>query len=308
MNPLYILPFDHRHTFIKSLFGDVQTLTPEQFQKMRDSGLKPEISSFSQEQVLKIKHVKQLIYQGFKKAIELGVPKEFAAILVDDEFGDEILIDATKNGFITCLAIEKSGQNEFAFQHGDDFATYINKYKPTYAKVLVRYNPDGDLESNLRQQKTLKILSDSCKANNHKFLFELLVPATSEQINLYGQTYDDAARPGLTATAIKQFREAGVEPHVWKLEGMNKAEDYTRVVEVAQFGGRDVGVVVLGRGDNEEHVKHWLEVGSKVNGVIGFAVGRTVFLDAVLSDVSDELKINTIAGKFFDFYNVFVKK
>ena len=78
--------------------------------------------------------------------------------------------------------------------------------------------------------------------------------------------------------AIEELHAAGVEPDVWKLEGVETVEDCQKVCQAARQGGRDkVGVIILGRGENETKVRHWLQVARQCEGVIGFAVGRTVF-------------------------------
>jgi 5-dehydro-2-deoxygluconokinase len=78
--------------------------------------------------------------------------------------------------------------------------------------------------------------------------------------------------------AMKQLQEFGVEADLWKLEGIESIEDSKKVAAQAQAGGRkNVGVIVLGRGENAEKVKLWLTTAAQVSGLIGFAVGRTVF-------------------------------
>ena len=121
--PLYILPFDHRATFQTKMFGWKGTLTSAQSEA--------------------ITAAKRVIYDGFKAALEAGVPKEKAGILVDEQFGSEILRDAARNGFSTAYTVEKSGQEEFDFEYGEEFARHIEAFNPTFAKVLVRYNPEG---------------------------------------------------------------------------------------------------------------------------------------------------------------------
>ena len=39
-----------------------------------------------------------------------GVPEDGGAILVDEEYGQEILLDAHKQNFVTCLTVEKAGR------------------------------------------------------------------------------------------------------------------------------------------------------------------------------------------------------
>src|SRR5262249_31597294 len=156
--PLYVLPFDHRGTFQKNMFGWSGTINAEQ--------------------TAKIAAMKQVIYDGFKAAVTGGVPKEKAGILVDEQFGAEILRDAAKNGYWISCPEEKGGEEEFDFEWGDFFARHVEAFHPSFCKVLVRYNPDGDAAMNARQAERLKRLSDYLhKAGQSRFMFELLVPA-----------------------------------------------------------------------------------------------------------------------------------
>ena len=157
--PLYILPFDHRHSFITGVFHWQEPLTPQQ--------------------VAEIAASKHVIYDGFKAAVDEGIPHNRAGILVDEQFGAAILRDAQTRGYVTCVSTEKSGQDEFDFEYGDAFAHHIEEVNPTFAKVLVRYNPDGDSRMNARQVERLRRLSDYLARAKRLFMFELLVPARS---------------------------------------------------------------------------------------------------------------------------------
>src|SRR5271169_5815591 len=134
--PLYVLPFDHRGSFETKMFGWEGTLTAEQ--------------------TAQIAAAKQVIYDGFKAAVAAGVPKEKAGILVDEQFGAAILRDAAAQGYLTACPAEKSGQDEFDFEYGEGFAEHIEAFHPTFCKVLVRYNPDGDAALNRRQATRLR--------------------------------------------------------------------------------------------------------------------------------------------------------
>ena len=135
------------------------------------------------EQTAKIAAMKRVIYDGFQAALAGGVPEAKAGILVDEQFGAEILRDAAKHGYVTACPAEKSGQDEFDFEYGDDFAHHIETFKPTFCKVLVRYNPEGDAAMNRRQAERLKRLSDYLHSGGpSQFMFELLVPATPAQL------------------------------------------------------------------------------------------------------------------------------
>jgi len=289
---LFILAFDHRASLMKKLFGDGE---PTAEQKARFSDYK------------------FLIYQGLEKGIELGVPKEDAALLVEEEYGDKVLRDAKSKGYRFILTTEKSGQDEFEFQYGEDFPAHIEKYQPTFTKALVRYNPEGDKELNARQAEKLKILSDYSHEHGYKFLIEPIIAATEAQLASVGndkKRYDEELRPVLAVEMVRQLQEAGIEPDIWKIEGMNRPENYQKFMEQARSGGRDqVGAVVLGRGESEEAVARWLEAGAKVPGILGFAIGRTIFMQALLDyqagRVSREGVIIDIGENYRKFYAIF---
>lgn len=262
---LYILPFDHRGSFQSKMFG-----------------WKGELSA---EQTAEIAAAKRVIYDGFLQALESGVPREKAGILVDEQFGEEIVRDAVGKGIPTAVPAEKSGQNEFDFEYGEDFGKHIEALNPTFCKVLVRYNVEDEAATNDRQAKRLKRLGDWLKEHDRKYVFELLVPATDAQLEKAGgdkKAYDANARPGLMIRAIHELQDAGVEPDVWKLEGVDRRDDCVKIAEATRRGGRDrVGNIVLGRGENEAKVHEWLKAAAGVPGYIGFAVGRTTFWDAL---------------------------
>jgi myo-inositol catabolism protein IolC len=263
--PLYLLPFDHRQSYVTGMFHFTPPLTADEHDLVADS--------------------KQVIYEGFWQALGEGVPTPHAGILVDEEFGAGILRDAIEHDYVTALSTEKSGSDEFEFEYGTAFAEHIETFWPTFAKVLVRYNPEDDAALSQRQTARLKQLSDYCRTANQRFMFELLVPATKTQMDrVQGDkpTYDRQIRPELVLQTIHTLQDAGVEPDVWKVEGFYRREDCQRVVATARREGRgDVGCIVLGRGADEKKVVSLLETAASVPGVIGFAVGRTTFWDAV---------------------------
>jgi myo-inositol catabolism protein IolC len=290
---LYILPFDHRGSFQKGLFGWKGTLTPAQ--------------------VAEIAKSKQVIYDAFKLALARGVPKDRAGILVDAQFGSEILRDARASGYITCMPAEKSGQAEFDFEYGDRFQAPIEEFKPTFVKVLVRYNPEDDEALNRRQAGRLKTLCDYLHGHGHAFMFELLVPSTTEQTDrLEGdqQIYDHDLRPSLMMEAIKELQAAGVEPDVWKIEGLDRRQDCAKIAEVVRRDGRSkVGCIILGRGSNAQKVIDWLTAAAPVPGFVGFAVGRTSFWDSLVAlrdgKIARQAAVEAIAARYQEWVKAF---
>ncbi len=294
---LFILPFDHRSSFEAGL--------------LRIIGREAE-----PEEVTQLAAYKQVIYEGFLQAVDRGAPAETAAILVDQKYGAHILVDAKQRGFTTCTSVEKSGRDEFEFEYGDEFGSRLRDASPAFAKVLVRYNPGGDVRVNESQRQRLEVLSRHTHSEGYKFMFELLVPATEDQLNWVDQDrrrYDAEVRPQLTARAIQELQDAKIEPDVWKLEGVDDAAAAGSVVAQARAGGRDgVGVIVLGRGEDESRVRGWLSVGAETEGVIGFAVGRTVFWSPLVelkdAAISRADAVTRIADTYLGLYRLFVDR
>jgi myo-inositol catabolism protein IolC len=256
---------------------------------------------------------KELIYAGFRQALGHGVPVAAAAILVDEEFGADILRDATMNGYVTVLSTEKSGSAEFEFEYGADFASHIAAFKPTFAKALVRFNPESDAEVNRRQTARLKQLSDYCRAVRQSFMIELLVPPTAAQLaqaHGFQTTFDLLARPALMLQAIRTLQDAGVEPDVWKIQGLDRRSDCEHIVATARRNGRSkVGCIVLGHDAGEDQVVRWLETAASVPGFIGFAVGRTTFWHAVAAYIGKQLTraeaVSLVARRYREWVGVF---
>jgi myo-inositol catabolism protein IolC len=293
--PLYVLPFDHRATFSKTMFGWQEPLT---------AGQTAEIAA-----------IKQVIFDAFKAAVAGGVRRERAGILVDEEFGAAILADARKQGYITACPAEKSGQDEFDFEHGADSAKHIETVNPTFCKVLVRYNPGGDRALNQRQAARLRQLSDYLHGSGRLYMFELLVLPQPAQLKRLGDdrsAYDLQLRPALMVQAIHELQDAGVDPDVWKIEGIDRKEDCQQVVAATRRAGRDrVGCIILGRGEDDRKVRQWLTTAATVPGFIGFAVGRTTFWDPLVDYRAQKITrgaaVARIAASYREWVDLFEK-
>ena len=294
--PLYVLPFDHRASFETGMFGWKGELTPEQ--------------------TAQIAEAKRIIYDGFQAAVASGVTKQKAAILVDEQFGAAILRAAKADGFTLACPVEKSGQDEFDFEYGENFHSHIEAFEPTFCKVLVRYNPEGNRALNRRQTDRLKRLSYySHNANRTLFMFELLVPpekAQLEKVKGDKKAYDLEIRPKLMVHTIEELQDAHIEPDVWKIEGLDRREDCERIVAAARYGGRDkVGCIVLGRGEDDQKVREWLTTAAAVPGFIGFAVGRTDFWQPLVEwrekRTTREAAVAEVARRYREFVDIFEK-
>src|SRR5687767_13739188 len=95
--------------------------------------------------------------------------------MVDEEFGADILRDASRDGYATVLSTERNGADEFEFEYGAEFASHIAAVKPSFAKTLVRYNPEGDPALNQRHRCVLMQLSVYCRSVGQRSMVDLLM-------------------------------------------------------------------------------------------------------------------------------------
>jgi myo-inositol catabolism protein IolC len=288
---LFILAFDHRGSFQKKWFGIEGEPDQEQTDKITDA--------------------KHLIFEGLLHAAKEGAEPSITGALVDEQFGGTVPEESKTRGFKLAMPVEKSGQNEFDFQFGDQFGEHIERFDPDFSKVLVRYNPDGDAEMNERQLERLKRLADWLHEHDRRFLFELLVPAEPDQLESVGgdtDRYDSELRPELMRRTIAKIQDYGIEVDVWKIEGVDERSDCEMLAEQARAGGRDgVVCVLLGRGANDEKVDNWLTQAAPVEGFVGFAIGRSIWGDPLKEFLDGSLDRDAAAERIGQNYLRFVE-
>jgi myo-inositol catabolism protein IolC len=287
---LYILAFDHRGSFQKKFFGIEGEPDAEQTAIIADA--------------------KHLIFEGLLQAVGAGADPSVTGVLVDEQFGSSVPSEAKEAGLKLSMPAERSGQNTFDFQYGEDFGEHISSFDPDFTKVLVRYNPDGDRAENDEQLGKLKQLSDWLKSHDRKFLFELLVPAEDAQLETVGgdsERYDAELRPELMRRAIAEIQDIGIDVDIWKIEGVDERSDCEMLVAQARTGGRDgVVCVVLGRGADDAKVDQWLTAAAPVDGFIGFAIGRSIWWDPLKAYVDGKIERSAGARKIAENYLRFV--
>lgn len=289
---LYILAFDHRGSF-KKMFGVGSDATPDQMEKLQAA--------------------KRIVWDGVKRALELGAPGDSVGVLVDEEMGAGVAREAKSMGINLAMPVEASGQPVFDFEYGEQFAAHIESFDPDFSKVLVRWNPADSDDDKTTQGQRLKRLGDWLHANGRKYLFELLVPASQGQLDLVGgdgHAYDTELRPYLTLGAISEILEAGVEPDIWKIEGLDRGRSCELLANLIRRDGRDeVVAVVLGRGADDARVDHWLRTGAPVTGYSGFAIGRSIWSPLVSAwndgNVTMAEASQGIATNFLRFIDVY---
>lgn len=285
--PLFILAMDHRESLGRVVYGITGEPTPEARQRISAG--------------------KRLVFAGLSAALGRGADPKTTGVLVDERYGAEVARAARAAGLTLAMPIERSGQHWFMLEFGSlgesAWLDHLATFDPHYAKVLVRDNPDFDAQKRRQQQADLAKASAALRAAKRPLILELLVPATDEQRATHGKRYDLALRPELTERVIRELQSAGVEPAIWKIEGLDRVEDAERMVAVAQSGGRGgVRCIVLGRDAPEADLDRWLRLAAGVEGFRGFAIGRSIWeqplMDQVAGKIDDQTAIERIAASY----------
>jgi myo-inositol catabolism protein IolC len=271
-DPLFIMAMDHRGSFGSTLFKvENDRPTPEQRARMVEA--------------------KQLIYRGLAH-VSPELPVGRAGVLVDEEYGEGVIEAARRDGLVLAVPLEASGHDWFTLLRPADWVEHLQGIGPDYAKVLVRDNPDLPEDERRAQLRRLAEVSAALHKVGTPLIYELLVPATPDQLTRVGgdaARYDAELRPELVTRVIAENQDAGIEPALWKVEGLETTEAAREVADQARTGGRDADLIVLGRDAPEERVNHWLAVASAVEAFVGFAIGRSIWEDAIRAWTHGEL-------------------
>jgi len=292
---LLILAMDHRNSLLRDLYGidDVPT----------------------SEQIDRISAHKGLIFDGLLRAIEDGVDASRVGVLVDERYGAAVAVRAKEARIDLAMPIERSGEPLFLLEYGTfgdrEWLRHIEEFAPAQVKVLVRDNPQGSFNRMLQFDRLVTV-SNALRASGRTFMIELLVPATPAQLESVGSDalrYDREVRPDLTVQLIEEMHVEGIEPNIWKVEGLETEEDARAVVSAARRDGRSpVYCIVLGRDSSRQRLDHWLEVASRVDGFRGFAIGRSIWekpLADLLAGIASETQlVGRVAESFTHFAQV----
>jgi len=295
---IFLLAMDHRDSLERDVYGLTAPPTPEQ--------------------TAAIEHGKSLVFDGLLAAITEGADAASAGVLVDELFGAQVARLARERAVDLAMPIEKSGQKFFTLQYGslasDDWLEHVAEFDPDQVKVLVRDNPDDDPLDRMKQFDDLAVVSARLAAQKRTFMVELLVPASDAQLaSVEGDVYryDRDVRPALTVRVMTEFQRRGVEPDIWKIEGLETTAAAEDIVRAARQGGRDrVSCIVLGRDAPVDRLDHWLTIAAPIDGFIGFAIGRSIWeqpLRDQLAGGSEEELVAAVSRNYRHFADTYAE-
>jgi myo-inositol catabolism protein IolC len=288
--PLLILAADHRNSLERDLYG--LTAAPTAAEAAR------------------ISSDKMLIYQALLDATARLPAEAQPGILIDEQYGATIaeLASRTDGAISLAMPVEASGEEWFHFAYGQDWQAHAGFFGTDHAKVLIRDNLGLDQVQREQQAERVAQVSGWAAASRRALIIELLVPASQADLDSVGgdtDRYDRELRPRHTVAIIEYLQDRGVAPALWKVEGLDRHEDAVAIATVAKRGGRTADCIVLGRHASRDKLDRWLEVAAPVPGFTGFAIGRSIWWDALHARLqhrgSAEETRSRIASAYLDF-------
>jgi 5-dehydro-2-deoxygluconokinase len=291
---LLILAMDHRDSLERELYRLTAPPTPAE--------------------AARVSADKVLVYRALLDAAAHLDPGARAGVLVDEQYGASVAELAQHVATVDlAMPIEASGHPWFEFAFGDDWRSHAEFFATAHSKVLIRDNPGFDAADRATQAASLATVSTWARSAGRPLIVELLVPATDADLASVGKDamrYDAEVRPRLTVQVIHELQDAGVEPALWKVEGLEATADARAVAAAARRGGRDARCIVLGRHAPADRLDHWLEAAAPVADFVGFAIGRSIWWDALsdhLAGTIDEAEARQrITAAYLQYANDFV--
>ena len=283
MNQVFALAFDHRNSFRRSFMRLTGDPTPEQHAAMVSA--------------------KEVVVDALLDAVP-SAPAGSVVLLMDHEYGGGFVGRAQAGGIQVAMPVEESGQRELRYLCDGRPERIVESYQPDYVKVLIRYNPAGDTEMNARQRARLRDLAGWLVGRPQRLMLELLVPPEEAQLAELGGDrgrFDREMRAAQTATAVTEIAGDGVLPWLWKIEGPESRDDAALVAKAVHAADPASSCLVLGRGADFAAVRRWLANAAVTDGFSGFAVGRTIWWDALRSVIDSgdrDVAVQAITARY----------
>jgi len=290
---LLILAMDHRDSLERELYRLTAAPTPAEAARIASDKL--------------------LVYRALLDAVGQLPADARAGVLVDEEYGASVAELAQHVPALDlAVPIEASGHPWFQFAFGNDWQRHAEYFGTSHSKVLIRDNPGFASADRTAQMSTVSTVSAWAREAGRPLIVELLIPATDADLASVGKDpmrYDVEVRPRLTVQVIHDLQDAGVEPALWKVEGLEATADARAVAAAARRDGRDALCIVLGRHAPADRLDHWLEVAAPVSDFVGFAIGRSIWWDALSGHLAGSIDESAararIAANYLRYANDF---
>ncbi len=238
--PLQVLAFDHRTQFEDSCKQHNQPTS-------------------------RITEFKSLVFEGFKK-VATERPDLQLALLVDPQYGADILQDSAYASYSVGAPIEQAGSYPVEWLCGEELHEHLlSRPSEWFVKVLWHYHTDLPAAEKERQLIQLKRLEEICQLLDRRLMLELILPAHLSQ--------DGNAM----AAAIDEVYEAQITPFWWKIMALDTKMEWQQVTAALDRHDSEAGIIVLGKNAPLETFPAWFKILRSTPHTCGFAIGRSIF-------------------------------
>ena len=238
--PLQVLAFDHRTQFEDSCKQHNQPTS-------------------------RITEFKSLVFEGFKK-VATERPDLPLALLVDPQYGADILQDSAYASYSVGAPIEQAGSYPVKWLCGEELHEHLlSRPSEWFIKVLWHYHTDLPAAEKERQLIQLKRLEEICQLLDRRLMLELILPAHLSQ--------DGSAM----AAAIDEVYEAQITPFWWKIMALDTKMEWQHVTAALDRHDSEAGIIVLGKNAPLETFPAWFKTLRSTPHTCGFAIGRSIF-------------------------------
>jgi len=198
---LFVLAIDHRVDLCREILGS-QAEQPSADERERAAALK------------------QLVFEGLVQAIEGGVAKSHAAIWVDSDLGEAVLLRARAMALPTVVSVARPDIETFRLEDGGGLIEKLARLGASYAGARVPCRPGTTREERDARLSALRILSETCRSKGPSLLLELVALPSENDLREDGgiTEWSEKVKPLLTVDAMRELQDAGVEPSVWVVE------------------------------------------------------------------------------------------
>ena len=248
--------------------------------------------------------LKQVVFEGLLKAVENGVPKSEAAVWTDSDLGESILLRARGMNLNTMMSVERARVAEFRFEDALGFSERMSNLDVTYAAARVPYNPGEESMVNEAQQRKLRRLSEIARSSSPGLTLELIMRPTQAQLDQSGsvEAWDTDVRPSLIVQAIHELQDAGVEPDLWALRGIDNAAAMATATAQAQVDDRKAGVLFTLGGEMELD-QDLINLAARTPGCRGIVFGPAIYADHLRAYNEEEIDRDEASVRIAERYN-----
>jgi 5-dehydro-2-deoxygluconokinase len=228
-----------------------------------------------------------------KAAAKVAGGRDGYGMLIDEKHGREAMFEFAHHPFAWLgRPVELPGSRPLRFEFSQDIGSQLAEWPVDHCiKCLCFYHPDDPEPLKKEQQETLRTLFEAARKVGRELLVEIIA-------GKHGTLAEDTV-----ARTLQELYALGIKPDWWKLEPQRSAAAWGAIGKVIERNDPWCrGVVLLGLEAPQDELEGAFAATADAPVVKGFAVGRTIFVDAaekwLAGEISDEVAITDMADRF----------